>query len=458
MRYIFPAPTSMESRMSESFDLVLHGGVCATPSGLVVADIVRDGRIAKIGDCDPAAAAEAVDCTNLHILPGIIDSQVHFREPGAEHKEDLATGGDAAVLGGVTTVFEMPNTNPPTTTPDAIRDKLARAEGRMRCDHAFYIGATGENEEDLAAADDLVGCAGTKIFMGSSTGSLLVEEPERLDRALRAGRRRVAVHCENEQRLRERKEIADAEGHPRAHCVWRDAETAVSATAQLLDRARAARRRVHVLHVTTAEEAALLADSKDISTMEVTPQHLTLHAPEAYERLGTYAQMNPPIRETRHVEGLWRAVRNGVVDVMGSDHAPHTVEEKAKTYPASPSGMPGVQTMLPLMLNHVAEERLTLLRLVDLLCHGPQRIFGIVGKGRITVGHDADLTLVDLKARREIRAADMASRCGWTPYDGMTTTGWPVATIVRGGFAMRDHALVGEPFGEPIRFVEALTP
>ena len=443
--------------MSERFDLVLHGGVCATPSGLAVTDIgVRDGRIAKIGACDPAAAAEAMDCTGLHILPGIIDSQVHFREPGAEHKEDLATGGDAAVLGGVTTVFEMPNTAPPTTTPAALADKLTRAAGRMRCDHAFYIGATGENETELAAADDLAGCAGTKIFMGSSTGSLLVEEPARLERALRAGRRRVAVHCENEARLRERKPIADAEAHPRAHNHWRDAETAVSATAELLARARAARRRVHVLHVTTAEEAALLADSKDIATMEVTPQHLTLTAPEAYERLGSYAQMNPPIREAHHRDALWAAIRDGVVDVMGSDHAPHTVAEKAKTYPASPSGMPGVQTMLALMLNHVAEERLTLLRLVDLLCHGPQRIFGIVNKGRIALGYDADLTLVDLKARREIRTVDMASRCGWTPYDGMAVTGWPVATLLRGGFAMRDGALIGAPFGRPIRFTEAL--
>ena len=254
--------------MTDTFDLVLHGGVCATPAGLVVTDIgVRDGRIAALGDLDPQRAAEAIDCRGLHVLPGLIDSQVHFREPGGQHKEDLATGSDAAILGGVTTVFEMPNTSPSTVTVDALQDKLRRAAGRMRCDHAFFIGATGDNGDELLAAAQAPGCAGTKIFIGSSTGDLLVEGVEKLDAALAASPRRTSAHCENEARLRERKAIADAAGHPRAHPVWRDEEAAITATRLFVARARIAGRRAHVLHVTTGEEAAYLATVKDVATM-----------------------------------------------------------------------------------------------------------------------------------------------------------------------------------------------
>jgi dihydroorotase len=442
--------------MAETYDLIVRGGIAATPNGVAPADIaVRDGRIAAVGRIE-GTAPESLDARGLHVLPGVIDTQVHFREPGLEHKEDLGTGTAAAALGGVTAVFEMPNTKPSTLTAADLADKLARAKGRAWCDVAFFVGAAAENAERLGELERLPGCAGVKIFMGSSTGSLLVAEDRDILRVLRSGRRRVAVHAEDEARLRERYALVRDGADPAMHPVWRDVETATIATQRLMRLAREAGRRVHVLHVTTAEEMAILAANKDIATVETTPQHLTLVAPDCYERLGTLAQMNPPIRDIRHRDALWHAVGGGVVDCIGSDHAPHTREEKDKPYPQSPSGMPGVQTLLPLLLDHMNAGRLTLERLIDLTSAGPARIYGIAGKGRIAVGYDADLTLVDLGARRTIRAAWIASRCGWTPFDGTTVTGWPVATVVRGHITMRDDQLVGTPVGQSVRFTETL--
>ncbi len=442
--------------MPQTFDLILTNGTVATPNGIAAADIgIVGGRIAAIGNLSGAATADKIDCSGLHVLPGVIDSQVHFREPGLEHKEDLSTGTAAAAMGGVVAIFEMPNTKPGTTTDVELKDKLARAEGRAWTDHAFFLGAAGDNIDHLAEWETIPGCAGIKVFMGSSTGNLLVADDATLARVLAQGRRRVAVHCEDEERLIERKKIADAAGHPRAHHIWRDAETALRATQRLIRLAEAAKRRVHVLHVTTAEEMEFLAAHKDLATVETTPQHLTLAAPDCYEELGTYAQMNPPIREAHHRTALWKAIADGVVDVLGSDHAPHTREEKDKPYPQSPSGMTGVQTLVPIMLDHVNAGRLTLQRLVDLTSAGPARIFNLAGKGRIALGYDADFTLVDMKAERTITNQWIVSRCGWTPFDGKKVKGWPMATIIRGRLIMSDGALIGDPAGKPVRFQEA---
>ena len=439
------------------FELVVRGGTVMTPGGAARVDVgVREGKIAAIGELGGAPAAHTVEARGLHVLPGVIDSQVHLREPGLTHKEDLATGTAAAALGGVTAILEMPNTDPSTTTAAALAGKLAAARGRARCDHAFFIGASGDNLDDLDDLEQLGGCAGIKVFMGSSTGRLLVDDDERLAMVLARGRRRVAIHAEDEARLRERRPIAEAAGHPRAHPAWRDAEAALTATWRIVALGRRFGRPIHVLHVSTAEEIDVLALCKDVATVEVTPQHLTLEAPDCYERLGTFAQMNPPIRDARHRAALWEGVRTGLVDVIGSDHAPHTREEKARPYPSSPSGMPGVQTLLPVMLDHVARGHLTLERLVDLVCAGPARVYGLVGKGRIAVGHDADLTLVDLSAKRTITDADQATKCGWTPFDGMTVTGWPIATVLHGHVVMRDGELLGEPHGRPLQFLDAL--
>ena len=443
--------------MTDTFDLLIKGGICATPSGIAEADVgIRAGRIVAIGSLTGAKAAEIYEAKGLHVLPGVIDTQVHFREPGNEHKEDLESGSRAAALGGVTAVFEMPNTSPPTTSHLAIEDKLARARNRMHCDYAFYVGATPQNVGALSELERLPGVCGVKAFLGSSTGTLLLSEEDAILAALKGGRRRMAVHSEDEARLNARKSFAKT-GDPRTHPVWRDAETARLSTERVLRLARAAGRKLHVLHVTTADELPLLADARDFATVETTPQHLTLSAPECYERLGTYAQMNPPIREAHHRDALWKAVGEGLIDVIGSDHAPHTREEKDKVYPNTPSGMPGVQTLATILLAHVNAGRMSLERFVDLTSAGAARIFGIAGKGRIAQGFDADFTIVDLKKKRKIENSWIASKCAWTPFDGMETTGWPVATIIRGKTVMRDHALTLASQGEPLRFWDTLS-
>jgi dihydroorotase len=440
--------------MTAPYDLLLRGGTVVNHDGRSARDIgVRGGRIAALGDLSGAMAVEVIDAKGFHILPGVIDSQVHFREPGLEHKEDLETGSRAAVMGGVTAVFEMPNTKPLTTSAEALADKVARARQRMFCDFAFYVGGTRENIGDIPALERLEGSAGIKVFMGSSTGDLLVDDEPSLDRIVARISRRAAFHAEDEARLKERAGLRRARD-PASHPVWRDEQAALIATRRLVRLAETHGKRVHVLHVSTAEEMAFLAEHKDWASVEATPHHLTLAAPECYRRLGTYAQMNPPVRDERHREALWAGLRAGVVDVLGSDHAPHTREEKDHPYPDSHSGMTGVQTLVPIMLDHVNAGRLTLERFVDLTSHGPQRLFGIRGKGRIAVGWDADLTVVDLKRRETITNAWIASRCGWTPYDGVSVQGWPVGTFVRGRRVMWEGEILGPAGGEPVRFLE----
>ncbi len=442
--------------MTRTFDLIVRGGDVANHAGRGRADVgVIDGRIAFIGDLSQASAGETFDATGLTVLPGVIDTQVHFREPGLEWKEDLETGSRAAALGGVTAVFEMPNTEPNTTDPDTLQDKLDRARDRMWTDHAFYIGGTHDNARFLGELERLPGCCGVKVFMGASTGTLLVADDDGVREVLRHVKRRATFHSEDEYRLAERRPLARA-GDWTSHPEVRDPESAIMSTRRLVRLAQETGARIHVLHVTTAEEIDFLSHHKDVATVEVTPQHLTLDGDEAYERLKGLAQMNPPIRNAPHIAGLWRGIEQGVADVLGSDHAPHTLEEKARPYPASPSGMPGVQTLVPVMLTHVANGRLSLDRFIDLTSHGANRVFGIAGKGRMAEGYDADLTIVDLKAKHVLRHADMATRSAWTPFDGMECTGKAMATLVRGRVVMRDGELQGTAHGRPVRFQETL--
>ncbi len=442
--------------MPDTYDLIIRGGEVVNHAGRGFTDVgVSGGKIVAIGDLSQASAGEVFDATGLTVLPGVIDSQVHFREPGLEWKEDLETGANGAVLGGVVAVFEMPNTEPTTTDPDALADKLRRAKGRMSCDHAFYVGGTHENARFLGELERLPGCCGIKVFMGASTGTLLIKDDAGVEAVLSSINRRGTFHSEDEYRLEDRRPLART-GDWTSHPEVRDAESAIMSTRRLVGIAQRLGKRIHVLHVTTAEEIEFLALHKDVASVEVTPQHLTLEGPEAYERLKGYAQMNPPIRDAYHRAGLWRGVALGVADVIGSDHAPHTAEEKARPYPASPSGMPGVQTLVPVMLTHVVEGRMTLERFVDLTSHGVNRVFGLADKGRMAVGYDADFTIVDLKVRRTIRHADTASRVGWTPFDGFEAKAWPVATIVRGKVVMRDDEIVLHGAGEPVRFAETL--
>ncbi len=442
--------------MTQTFDVILKSGTVVNQDGEAVRDIgVKDGRIAALGSFAAETAGEVIDCKGLHVLPGVIDTQVHFREPGLTHKEDLETGSLSAVMGGVTAVFEMPNTNPLTVTAETFTAKVKAGLHRMHCDFAFFIGGTRENVADLPELERAPGCAGVKVFMGSSTGSLLVEDDEGLRNILGVIRRRASFHAEDEFRLNARKgERIDND--PRSHPVWRDETAALMATQRLVETARETGARVHVLHISTKEEIAYLRDHKDVASCEATPHHLTLVAPDCYDRLGTLAQMNPPVRDASHRAGIWHGIEQGIIDVLGSDHAPHTLEEKGKAYPASPSGMTGVQTLVPTMLDHVNAGRLSLSRFVDLTSAGPARLFNIACKGRIAAGYDADFTVVDLKREETITNEWVASRAGWTPYDGVRVKGWPVGTFVRGRRVMWQGELVTPAQGEAVRFLETL--
>src|SRR6202140_2814153 len=436
--------------MTQTYDVILRSGTVVNQDGEGVRDIaIAGGRIAEIGRLGKASAAEVIDCKGLHILPGVMDTQVHFREPGMTHKEDLETGSRSAVMGGVTAVFEMPNTEA------AFTDKVKRGRHRMHCDFAFFIGGTRDNVQDLPELERAPGCAGVKVFIGSSTGALLVEDDESLRRIFNVIKRRAAFHAEDEYRLNDRKHLR-VESDPRSHPLWRDETAALMATQRLVKLAHETGKRIHVLHISTKQEIEFLRYHKDVASCEATPHHLTLVAPDCYERLGTPAQMNPPGRSVDHRDGIWGGIEQGIIDVLDSDHAPHTLEEKAKTYPASPSGMPGVQTLVPLMLDHVNAGRLSLQRFVDLTSAGPARLYNIACKGRIAAGYDADFTIVDLKRSETITNQWVASRAGWTPYDGVRVTGWPVGTFVRGRRVMWQGELTTPSTGEPVRFLETL--
>lgn len=436
-------------------DKIFKGATCVLPGQTTHADIaVRDGKIVAIGALD-MPAAEVIDCSGLHILPGLIDTQVHFREPGPTHKETLESGMKAAAAGGITAIFEMPNTNPLTVTPEALQQKLDIAAKGAWCNYAFYFGGTADNAENLPEWENLPGVCGVKIFMGSSTGSLLTEDDAVIENILRHGRRVVAVHAEDEAMMLENKKTMLGDSNDVAlHPVWRSVASSVSAVSRIIRLAEKTKRRVHVLHITAKEEMDLLAQHKDLVSVEVLANHLTLHAPDCYERLGTRAQQNPPIREKHHQDALWAAIENGVVDILGSDHAPHTLEEKAAPYPKSPSGTPGVQTLVSVMLNHIHNGKLTLERFVDLMASGPQRVHGIMGKGRLAVGYDADLTIIDLKKTKTLNDADMHSLSNWTPFNGETMRGAPVMTVVNGHIVMREDELFAPKPGQPVRFWE----
>lgn len=412
---------------------------------------IKNKKIELLSTSSDYDAINVVDAKNLTVLPGIIDSQVHFREPGSEHKEDLSTGSQGAALGGVTSVFEMPNTYPPTSTVQRLKDKLELARDRMWVNYAFYAGATPDNFSSLPELEKVPGCVGVKIFMGSSTGNLLVPDDETLFNVLKSRNYRVAVHAEDEPRLMDRKKLIKENG-VHFHPIWRDELTALNATKRVIKGANASKKPVHILHITTEEEIKYIKENKEYISVEVTPQHLTLNAPECYDELGSFSQMNPPIREIRHLKGLWKGIDDGVVDIIGSDHAPHTIEEKNKPYPECPSGMPGVQTLLPIMLNHVNNGKLSLFKLCQLISTNPSKLFKVQNKGEIKLNNDADLTIIDMNKEVKITNDMMANKSGWTPFNNKIVKGWPIMTIVNGNIVMRDGELIGKPKGKPILF------
>ena len=380
-----------------------------------------------------------------------IDTQVHFREPGSTDAEDLNSGSRAAIVGGITGVFEMPNTNPPTSNKKEFQNKLNLAKNRMYCNYAFYFGATPENQEELADLKSLEGCCGVKLFAGSSTGNLLVHKEEDIEKVFASTSKIVSVHSEDEEILNQRKKLRE-KGNVLTHPIWRNEESAISSTRRIVKIALRLNKKAHILHVTTKEEVDFLSQNKGNITFEITPQHLTLTSPECYEKLGTFAQMNPPIRDKSHYDRLWYAVRNNYNDTIGSDHAPHLKENKLKDYPETPSGMPGVQTLMPVMLNHINEGRLKLEQLIKLLCENPVKIFGIKNKGYIEKDYDADFTIIDMNKVIEIKNEKIESKCGWSPFNGHKFKGTPVATIVNGKIKMKDGVILGDPEGMPLQF------
>ena len=432
-------------------DLIIKNGQCYINAELKNVDIgVKDGKINKIGEI-LEEAKEAIDAKSQIVLPGCIDTQTHFREPGSTDTEDLHSGSRAAIAGGITSVFEMPNTNPPTSTKLEFKKKLDLAKNRMYCNYAFYFGATADNTNELADLKDLEGCCGIKLFAGSSTGNLLVSEEEDIEKVFKSSSKVVAVHSEDEAILNTNKKLIKP-GDVHSHPIWRSVECAISSTRKIVKIAERYKKKAHILHVTTKEEVDFLSQHKGNITFEITPQHLTIYAPDCYDKLGTYAQMNPPIRDKSHYERLWHGVRNNLNDTIGSDHAPHLKENKQKKYPNSPSGMPGVQTLIPAMLNHVNNEKLTLTQLVNLICENPVKIFGIQNKGYIKKGFDADFTIIDMNKIIEIKNENIESKCGWSPFDGFEFKGKPVATIVGGNIKMKDGKILGDPQGKPLNF------
>jgi dihydroorotase len=433
-------------------DLIIKNGSCYIDGNLKKLDLgITKDKISQIGDLSKEKANNFFDAENLIVLPGCMDTQVHFREPGSTDAEDLNSGSKAAVVGGITGVFEMPNTKPPTSNKKEFQNKLNLAKNRMYCNYAFYFGATPDNHKDLSELKNLEGCCGVKLFAGSSTGTLLVDKEKDIEKVFEKTSKIVSVHSEDEEILNLRKKLI-IKGNVLTHPVWRNEECAISSTRKIVKIAKRLNKKAHILHVTTKEEVNFLSQNKGNITFEITPQHLTLTSPECYEKLGTFAQMNPPIRDKSHFDRLWYAVRNNYNDTIGSDHAPHLKKNKQKEYPDSPSGMPGVQTLLPVMLNHINEGRLKLDQLVKLLCENPTNIFGIQNKGFINKSFDADFTIIDLNKVIEIKNEKIESKCGWSPFDGYKFKGTPVATIINGKIKMKNGKILGDPTGKTIKF------
>ena len=437
--------------MSENFSLIIKNGSCYIDGKLVQTDIGLSGnKIKKIGKIE-LNSSKVFDAKDKVVLPGIIDTQTHFREPGSTDVEDLESGSRAAVLGGVTSLFEMPNTNPPTSNLIEFDKKLQLAKNRMHSNYAFYFGATPENTEQLSKLKDVEGCCGVKLFAGSSTGKLLVDKEADIEKVISNSDRVVSIHSEDEEILKLRKKFIK-QGDVHSHPEWRNAECAMSSTRRVVKIAERYNKKIHVLHVTTKEEVDFLAMHKQNVTFEITPQHLTLYAPDCYDKLGSYAQMNPPLRTKEHYDRLWVAIKNNIVDVLGSDHAPHSKENKDKEYPNTPSGMPGVQTIFPVMLDHVNNGKLTLEQLIKLMCENPCKIFGIKNKGYIKEGYDADLTITDMSKEVTIKNEMIASKCGWTPFNNYKVKGFPVGTIVNGTLVMFEGKVIEESKGTPLKF------
>jgi len=414
--------------------------------------LIEDNHIKKVEKNISDDASEVKDCTGLTIFPGFIDTHVHFREPGHPKKETLESGSRAAVLGGITGIFEMPNTSPITDNKEMIEDKLSRAKDNMHCNYAFYFGATNENSDKLDFLKGFDGCCGVKMFVGSSTGDLLVKDDFYIEQVIKNSPRIVSIHSEDEDMLVARKNIIE-EGNVKSHYKWRSVECAVSSTKKLIAFANKHKKNIHILHITTKDEVDYVRENKpEFVTLETTPQHLTLYAPDIYNQLNTFAQINPPIRTKDHRDGIWKGVDEDLISIIGSDHSPHTKEEKKQPYPKSPSGMPGTQTIGLIMTDYFLKGKISLKKLVDLLCINPCKIFGIKNRGALKTGNIADLTIYKLNEKFTIKDEWIESKCGWTPFNGTSVDVTPYGTIINGKTTVWNQELIEKGFGKPYSF------
>lgn len=432
---------------------IQHALVVLPTSIEQVSILIEDEKIAAIDPARQTMADTVIDATGLYLLPGVIDDQVHFREPGLTHKEDLASASSACAKGGVTTYLEMPNTRPATTTQARLDAKLALAEKKSLVNYGFYIGATPDNLADLRTATRT---PGIKIFIGSSTGDLLVDDQNALELIFSETTLPITAHCEDEttvqDNLRRLQTARTTRGLEVAdHSQIRDHQAAIVATRRALDLARRHQHRFHLLHLSTGAEIELLADPKGLLTSEICLHHLLLNR-EDYPRLGTRLQTNPAAKSPADNRLLWQGLLNNKVQVIATDHAPHTLAEKSLPYPQSPSGMPNVENALALMLNAVHQGQCSLQQVVHWMCDAPARVWDIVDKGRIAVGYDADLVLVDLQLEQVVRDEDQLTRCGWSAWDGTKLTGWPVRTWVMGREVFRNGQLDLQTRGKPALF------
>lgn len=431
------------------YDLILKNGHVQI-DGLHQCDIgCRDGRIAAIGNISPSMGRTVMDCSNLVILPGLIDPHVHLRDPGNPAVETIHDGTRGAILGGITTVFDMPNTLEPVTSRAVLDRKRDFVADQAWCDIGMYVWGVHDNIPALSHLELQPNVCAIKVFMA---GNMMVDDDSGLEALMHSGTRRVCYHSEDNDRLLERRKLF-TEGQPhRMHSEWRDVECAFLGTRRLLALARRTGRPTHILHVSTMQEIEYIQSYRDICTAEVLVNHLTQIGPEVYDTHGGYAVMNPPIRGREHYDALWRAINEGHVDCIGSDHAPHARAAKERPWPSTAAGLTGVQTLLPIMLDHVNAGRLSLARMVQLMAHGPARVYGAINKGRIALDYDADFTIVDMKKKRTIEESWITSPCGWTPFHGYSCHGWPHATVIRGRIVMREDQVLGQATGKPVFF------
>ena len=428
--------------------LLIRGGGVVLPNRIVLTNLlVSDGKIVAIDADRHSAADEVIEAEGLMVMPGVIDDQVHFREPGLTHKEDISSGSRACAAGGVTTFLEMPNTHPPAIDAESLAWKYARAAEVSHVNFGFYMGATETNVAQLNRASNI---PGIKIFIGSSTGSLLVDDQSALERIFAETTLPICAHCEDESTVLLNRERIGPTTDVSDHSRIRDVQAAFVATQRAIALAQKYKHRFHVLHVSTAAELALLTNAAPLITAEACPHHL-FFSTDDYARLGSLVQMNPSVKSLADAGARWNALLERVIQVVATDHAPHTLEEKAQPYPKSPSGLPAVENSLTPMLHQAHLGRCKLPQIADWMSDAPARVWGLVGKGRIEVGYDADLTLVDLSLERTISNDAQFTKSRWSPWAGETLTGWPVQTFVMGECVYRDGQVVGPPRGSRVR-------